>query len=204
MGGVVGGVGRNLAKMGFAVFTLFFLYLHGEDLLRQVRTAAHGLLGARVDGYLEAIGATTRAVVYGIVLTAVAQGAVAGVGYAAVGFDAPLLLAALTVLIALIPFGTPLVWGSLSVWLLLTGATTEGLGLFLWGAGVVSWVDNLVRPMVISTATRIPFLLVMFGVLGGVATFGLIGLFLGPVVLAVALAVWREWLEEHAESGTSA
>ena len=204
MGGVVGGVGRNLAKMGFAVFTLFFLYLHGEDLLRQVRTAAHGLLGARVDGYLEAIGATTRAVVYGIVLTAVAQGAVAGIGYAAVGFDAPLLLAALTVLIALIPFGTPLVWGSLSVWLVLTGATTEGLGLFLWGAGVVSWVDNLVRPMVISSATRIPFLLVMFGVLGGVATFGLIGLFLGPVVLAVALAVWREWLEEHAEPGAAA
>ena len=200
--GVMGGVGRNLAKMGFAVLTLFFLYLHGEDLLRQVRTAARGLLGSRVDGYLEAIGATTRAVVYGIVLTAVAQGAVAGVGYAAVGFDAPLLLGTLTVLIALIPFGTPLVWGTLSFWLLLTGATTQGIGLFLWGIGVVSWVDNLVRPLVISSATRIPFLLVMFGVLGGVTAFGLIGLFLGPVVLAVTLAVWREWQEEHAEPDT--
>jgi hypothetical protein len=200
MGGVMGGVGRNLAKMGFAVLALFFLYLSGEDLLRQVRLAARGLLGARVEGYVEAIGATTRAVVYGLVLTALAQGVMAGIGYAAVGFSAPLLLGALTVLIALIPFGTPFVWGSLALWLVLTGETGKGLALFLWGAVVVSWVDNLVRPLVISSATRIPFLLVMFGVLGGVAAFGLIGLFLGPVVLAVALAVWREWLEEQGET----
>jgi len=70
------------------------------------------------------------------------------------------------------------------------------VGLLLWGALVVSWVDNLIRPLVISSATRIPFLLVMFGVLGGLAAFGLVGLFLGPVVLAVLMAVWREWIEE--------
>ena len=103
MGGVVGGVGRNLAKMGFALLSLFFLYVSGEDLLRQVRSVARSILGARVDSYLEAIGATTRAVVYGIVLTALVQGFVAGLGYAFVGFKAPLLLGALTVLIALIP-----------------------------------------------------------------------------------------------------
>lgn len=200
MGGVVGGVGKNLAKMGFALLSLFFLYLSGEDLLRQVRAVARGILGARIDEYLHAIGATTRAVVYGIVLTAVAQGFVAGIGYALVGFEAPLLLGALTVLIALIPFGTPFVWGSLAAWLVLTGATGKGLFLFIWGAGLVSWVDNLVRPMVISSATRIPFLLVMFGVLGGVTAFGLIGLFLGPVILAVLMAVWREWLEEQGEA----
>jgi predicted PurR-regulated permease PerM len=62
---------------------------------------------------------------------------------------------------------------------------------------VVSWVDNLVRPIVISSATQIPFLLVMFGVLGGVAAFGLVGLFIGPVVLAVMMAVWREWLGQQ-------
>ena len=84
--------------------------------------------------------------------------------------------------------------------MLLTGQTREGIELFIWGAAVVSWVDNLVRPLVISSATRIPFLLVMFGVLGGVAAFGLIGLFLGPVVLAVLMAVWREWLEEQEEA----
>jgi predicted PurR-regulated permease PerM len=81
------------------------------------------------------------------------------------------------------------------VWLLLTGHTMAGVGLLLWGALVVSSVDNLIRPLVISSATRIPFLLVMFGVLGGLVAFGPVGLFLGPVVLAVLLGVWQEWLE---------
>ncbi len=80
------------------------------------------------------------------------------------------------------------------------GDTQAALGLFLWGALVVSWVDNLIRPLVISGPTRIPFLLVFLGVLGGLQAFGLIGLFLGPVVLAIALAIWREWLV-HKRSG---
>jgi predicted PurR-regulated permease PerM len=94
------------------------------------------------------------------------------------------------------PFGTP-VWGALGAWLLFTGKTLEGIGLLLWGALVVSWVDNLIRPLVISSATHIPFLLVMFGVIGGLAAFGLIGMFVGPVVVAVLMAVWREWLEDQ-------
>ena len=89
-----------------------------------------------------------------------------------------------------------MVWAPLGVWLLLTGQTWLGLGLLLWGALVVSWVDNLVRPMVI-TRSRMPFLLVTFGVLGGLAAFGLIGLFLGPVIFAVLVAVWREWVQEQ-------
>jgi predicted PurR-regulated permease PerM len=110
---------------------------------------------------------------------------------------APVLLGALTVLIALIPFGAPLVWGSLAIWMLVTGNLWSGVGLLLWGALAVSWVDNIVRPLVISNATQMPFLLVVFGVLGGVLAFGLVGLFIGPVLLAVSLAIWREWLEEH-------
>jgi len=69
------------------------------------------------------------------------------------------------------------------------------VGLALWGALVVSWIDNLIRPLVISSTVHIPFLLVLFGVLGGILTFGLLGLFLGPVILAVLLAIWREWLQ---------
>ena len=104
----------------------------------------------------------------------------------------------------LIPFGTPLVWGSIGVWLLLTGKTAAGIGLLVWGAVVVSWVDNLIRPIVISSATQIPFLLVMFGVLGGLSAFGMVGLFLGPVILAVLMAVWRQWLDaEKAEATPS-
>jgi predicted PurR-regulated permease PerM len=109
------------------------------------------------------------------------------------------LLGVVTVVLALVPFGAPVVWGSVSIWLLATGATWAGVGLAAWGAVVVSQIDNLLRPLLISSATRIPYLLVLFGVLGGISAFGLIGLFLGPIVIAVLLAVWREWVGEQGQ-----
>lgn len=196
---LLGGVGRNAARLGLALLTVLFLYRDGENLLLQIRQVLGRFVGQRVEAYLAAVGATTRAVVYGLVLTAIAQGALAGLGYWVAGVQSPLLLALMTTLIALIPFGTPFVWGSIGVWLLLTGQTAAGIGLLIWGLVVVSWVDNLIRPIVISSATQIPFLLVMFGVLGGVAAFGLVGLFIGPVVLAVMMAVWREWLGHQSD-----
>lgn len=200
LGQLVGGLGRNAAKLGFAVLTLYFLYRDGEDVLDQVRRVLRRILGARVDGYLAAVGRTTTAVLFGLVLTALAQGALAGLGYWVAGVQGPVLLGAVTALIALIPFGTPFVWGSIGLWLLVTGQTLAGVGLLLWGALVVSGVDNLIRPLVISRATRIPFLPVIFGVVGGVIAFGFIGLFIGPVILAVLITVWSEWLETQ-ESG---
>jgi predicted PurR-regulated permease PerM len=194
---LIGGVGRNAAKLFFAVLSMFFLLRDGPRLLREARAILEGILGPRVHDYLDAIGATTQAVVYALILGAIAQGTVAGVGYLFAGVEAPVLMGAITVLIALIPFGAPLVWGSLALWKLVTGDVWHGVFLLVWGLFVVSWVDNLVRPMVISNATRMPFLLVVFGVLGGVLAFGLVGLFIGPVLLAVSLAIWREWLEEH-------
>jgi predicted PurR-regulated permease PerM len=194
---LVGGVGRNAAKMGLAVLTVLFVYRDGESLLNQVRRVLRRFVGVRAEGYLVAIGSTTTAVLYGLVLTALAQGALAGLGYWVAGIHAPALLGAFTALIALIPFGAPVVWGSLGVWLLMTGETLAGIGLLLWGALVVSWVDNLIRPLVISSAAQIPFLLVLFGVLGGIGAFGLVGMFVGPVIVAVLMAVWREWLEER-------
>ncbi|HKS56342.1 MAG TPA: AI-2E family transporter [Steroidobacteraceae bacterium] len=197
MSKLIGGVGRNVAKLFFAVLSMFFLLRDGPRLLREARAILEGILGPRVHDYLDAIGATTQAVVYALILGALAQGTVAGIGYFFAGVEAPVLMGAITVLIALIPFGAPLVWGSLAMWLLVTGKLGPGIFLLLWGLLAVSWVDNLVRPMVISNATRMPFLLVVFGVLGGVLAFGLVGLFIGPVLLAVSLAIWREWLEEH-------
>ena len=194
---MIGGVGRNVVKLFFAVLSMFFLLRDGPRLLRETTAILEGILGPRIRDYLDAIGSTTQAVVYALILGALAQGAAAGVGYLIFGVKAPVLLAALTALIALVPFGAPLVWGTLSTWLLVTGQVWQGVGLILWGAILVSWVDNIVRPLVISSATRMPFLLVVFGVLGGVLAFGLVGLFIGPVLLAVSLAIWREWLEEH-------
>ncbi len=195
IGVLAGGVGHFVANMGFALLTVFFFYRDGARLAEQARQILRRFLGYRSHGYVKAVADTTKAVVYGIVLTALVQGLLAGLGYWVAGLQAPVLLGALTGLVALIPFGTPFVWGSAGIWLLLTGSTMAGVGLLLWGALAVSSVDNLIRPLVISSATRIPFLLVMFGVLGGLVAFGPVGLFLGPVVLAVLLGVWQEWLE---------
>jgi len=191
---LAGGVGRNVAKFGLAVFALFFLYSHGVSVLAQFRGVATRWLGEAARGYIQTVGVTVRAVVFGIVLTALAQGALAGLGYWVAGIDAPALWGAITALISLIPFVGPVVWIGLSLALLANGETGAALGLFLCGALVVSWVDNLIRPIVISGPTRIPFLLVFLGVLGGVHAFGLIGLFLGPALLAVSVGIWREWL----------
>ena len=191
---LAGGVGRNIAKFGIAVFALFFLYRHGDSILAQFSRVATRWLGEPARGYIHAVGVTVRAVVFGIVLTALAQGALAGLGYWVAGVRAPALWGVITAMVSLIPFVGPVVWIGLSLSLLASGETQAAMGLFLWGALVVSWVDNLIRPLVISGPTRIPFLLVFLGVLGGLNAFGLIGLFLGPVLLAVSVAIWREWL----------
>lgn len=194
---ILGDIGLTAFKFGFALLTAFFLYRDGESLLGEARRVFGGLLGPRAGHYLKAVGDTTQAVLYGLVLTALLQGALAGAGYWAAGVQAPILLGVVTAVFALVPFGTPLVWGLVSGWLLLSGQVWEGTGLAAWGALVVSQIDNLFRPLVISSATRIPYLLILFGVLGGIAAFGLLGLFLGPIVIAVLLAVWREWVHEH-------
>lgn len=191
---VLGGVGYNAGKLGLTLLTAFFFYRDGPEVTRQVSKVLRMLLGNRLDGYLTTTQQTLKAVVYGIVLTAIAQGSLACLGYWAVGLSAPVLLGAVTFFFAMIPFGTPLVWLSASFWLLADGQYWQGIALILWGSLVVSWADNIIRPLVISGATRIPFLLVFFGVLGGLARFGFIGLFLGPVVLGICFAVWHEWL----------
>ncbi|MFM8333718.1 MAG: AI-2E family transporter [Candidatus Methylumidiphilus sp.] len=191
---VLGDVGYNAGKLGFTLLTAFFLYRDGPEVVAQTRKVLRMLLGGRLDAYVTDAEETLKAVVYGIVLTAIGQGVLAGLGYWFVGLDAPILLGVVTAFFAMIPFGTPLVWVSASLWLLADGQHWAGFALLLWGALVVSWVDNIIRPLVISGATRIPFLLVFFGVLGGLAHFGFIGLFLGPVVLGICFAVWREWL----------
>ncbi len=198
---MIGNIGRSAFKFGFAMLTAFFLYRDGESLLHQVRSLLLRLLGTRAGEYLHAIGDTTRAVLYGLLLTALAQGMLAGLGYWVAGLRAPALLGMITVILAIIPFGATAVWATVSLWLFASGDWWAAAGLAAWGAVVISQIDNLLRPMVISSATRIPYLFVLFGVLGGVSAFGLIGLFIGPIVIAVLLAVWKEWLEEQAEAG---
>ncbi len=187
----------NIAKLGMMVMTLFFFYRDGISLVKQIRQALLNIIGKNIDSYINSVGATTQAVVYGIGLTALFQALLAGVGYFVANAPNPFLLSILTFIVALIPFGTPFAWGGIALWLISQGQVTEGIGLGLWGTFVISWVDNLIRPIVISGATKIPFFIIFIGVLGGLTAFGFLGLFLGPVVLAIALAVWREWISQH-------
>ncbi|HTL90883.1 MAG TPA: AI-2E family transporter [Steroidobacteraceae bacterium] len=193
---LVGSIGREAVKMAFTAVSLFFVYRDGERLAAQLARALEQVLGTRVHNYLRAIEQTVKAVVYGLVLTALVQGLLVGVGYWIAGAGAPVFLAALTTVCGLIPFAAPTVWICVCVWLFVKGSTAAAVGLAIWGAIVLGWTDHIVRPFLISREAAIPFILVLFGVLGGLASFGLVGLFIGPVILAVLLAVWREWLFE--------
>jgi predicted PurR-regulated permease PerM len=192
----VGGVSRNAVKLLLAVVCLFFVYRGGERFTGQVARVLEQVLGPRAHGYLRAIGQTVKAVVYGLVLAALIQGVLVGIGYWVAGTGAPVFLAALTTVSGLIPFAAPAVWIGVVLWLLVKGSTVAAVGLAVWGGIVMGWTDHIVRPFLISREADIPFLVVMFGVLGGLAAFGLVGLFVGPVILAVLLAIWREWLHE--------
>jgi predicted PurR-regulated permease PerM len=201
---VLSEISRNLVKLCFAIMTLFFFYRDGQMILAQVSRALEMVIGPRVHHYLETISETTRAVVYGVGLTAVAQAILAGLSYFVAGVPNPMLLTMVTFILALIPFGTPISYFGVGLWLLAQGQTVEAIGVITWGVLIVSSSDNVIRPLVISGATQIPFLLIMFGVLGGIASFGLVGLFIGPVILAILLAIWREWLHENVQEPIAA
>ncbi len=194
---IIGGIGRNVVKLLLTVVSLFFVFRDGSRVAAELARALEQVLGPRVHSYLLAIGQTVKAVVYGLVLAALVQGVLVGVGYWVAGAPAPVFLAALTTVCGLIPFAAPAIWAGVTAWLLLQGKTVAGIGLLVWGGAIMGWTDHIVRPFLISREARIPFLVVLFGVLGGLAAFGLVGLFVGPVILAVLLAIWREWLHEH-------
>ena len=196
---LAGGLGRTVAKIVLFLLILLFVFKDGERVMQQVHALLDWVLGRSADQYLEAAGNATRGVIFGIIVSAIAQGALAGVGYWAFGLPSPATLVLITIVMALIPFGAVLVWGAASIWLLSSGQVWAAAGLIGWGVAVVSQIDNVVRPIVISETARVPFIPVLFGVLGGLLAFGLVGMFLGPVVLAVSVAVWREWAT-HLES----
>lgn len=195
----LGGIGHNVLKLGVVLVTVFFCFRDGKEIIKQLQHGLVRYLGKYQHVYLQAAGNTTRAVVYGLVLAALGQGILAGFGYAVAGVKAPILFGALTALLALIPMGATLVWFPIGIMMTLTDQLLPGLGLLLWGFLVVSTVDNVIRPLVISGASRVPFLVVLFGVLGGLSAFGVVGLFLGPVILAVLLSVWQAWLKQQQE-----
>ena len=195
--GLLGVIGRNIGKLLVTMLTVFLLYRDGDAIIGQWRNVVRRFFANRLDPYILTIATMTRAVVYGLALTAFAQGLIAGIGYAIVGIEGAALFGALTGALSVVPvLGTGSVWGSLAVYLMMSGHLWKGIILLIWGAILVHPTDNVLRPLLISNATKVPFLIVMFGVIGGLATLGLVGAFLGPIVLATGLAAWREWAAE--------
>lgn len=199
---IASGLASNAFKFSISVLCLFFFYLEGENLSTQAARFVR-IAFPRSPTVLEHVGGVVRAVVFGLIGTALVQGLVAGIGYALFGVPSPVALGALTFVASFIPAGPALAWSGAAIWLLLGGKLTAAIGMAVYGLLLVSSIDNVLRPLLISGGqVPIHFLVVFFGVLGGLAAFGMLGLFLGPVLLSVTFALATQFARQ-AEEGTT-
>jgi predicted PurR-regulated permease PerM len=172
-----------------AFFTLFFLFREGGSM-RERAAGVVPLNASQVERLVTGIGNSIVANMYGCLAVGVAQGSLASLAFWVLGLPSPVLWGVVTALFSLIPIvGSAAVWGPAVIILVIGGHWWKGLILLGWGAGVVAQVDSLVRPYVISERAKMHTLLVFFALLGGVKAFGVMGLFVGPVVLSIALVV---------------
>jgi predicted PurR-regulated permease PerM len=188
-----GDVGRLALDAILTLLTLFFFYRHGGELVPQIHITARRVAGGSVDPLIHTLGETVRAVMYGTLSTALTQALLVALGAWAIGLGSPALLGAVAGFLALTPIGPPLVYVPATVWLIVQGRIGGGLLFLAWGVLVVSMTDNVIKSWFLSGGARIPFLLGFFGVLGGLVAFGPIGLFVGPVAIALLLTLWRNW-----------
>jgi len=191
---VVLGIANGVVEFALALFFAWFFFVHGEAIARKLSAVSQRLGGARAQRVLTITGATVRGTVYGLLGTAIVQGILTTFGLWVCGVPRPVLLGAIAGIISVLPVGAPLVWIPAALWLLANGDTVYGIGLALWGGLVISSADNVIRPWFIARGADLPFLLTILGVLGGVIAFGFLGIFLGPVLLAVGFTVINEWL----------
>jgi predicted PurR-regulated permease PerM len=186
---VLGGI----LQLALSIFIAFFFFRDGDAIIGRMHTAIDRIAGDRGHRLALIASVTVRGVVIGILGTALAQGVLMGVGLWMAGIQAAPLLGLVTFFLSPVPIGPPLVWIPAGLWLIHQGATAWGIFLLLWGLLVVSSVDNFLKPMLISRGSDLPFVLVLLGVLGGAVAFGFIGVFLGPVLIAVGYALLKEW-----------
>lgn len=192
MGGQVflGALG-TVASFTVMLFVLFFFLRDGERMADAMLRLVP-LEQARKERLLHHMQGVTRAVVFGTVATAALQGTLVGIGFAIAGLPSPVVFGVIAAVLSVVPFGgTALVWGPAAIWLFVDQHVGYGIFLSVWGAAVVGLADNFVKPLLISGRAEIPTLAVFIGVLGGLATFGLVGMFLGPLVIALAIALLR-------------
>lgn len=205
-------LGRGTLELGLSVFIAFFVFRRGDELALGLQQALTRMIGPRARQFIAVAGGTIEGVVYGILGTALAQGVLAGIGFLLVGVPGALFLGLLTFFLSLIPMGPPLAWVPVVVWLATGDRYFAAAFMAVWGFFVISGIDNVVKPYLISRGSQMPFVLVFLGVIGGVVAFGFLGVFLGPVLLAVGFTLLLAWnrgeriegeAQLAAQSGTS-
>lgn len=201
--------GRALAdgiiQIILSLLIAFFFYRDGHSAANQLHAALHRIAGTKGDRLLELAGATIRAVVYGILGTALLQGVVAAIGFAIAGVPGSVSLGFITFLLALVPGGPLIVAAPAAFWLYRQDSTAWAVFIMAWGV-MVAALDNVVKPLLISRGGSTPMILVMLGVLGGAFAFGVIGMFLGPTLVALGYSLFEQWsvaADGNQESGTA-
>jgi predicted PurR-regulated permease PerM len=191
-------VASRLTILVFTLLTLFFLYRDGPRLTEEAHRISDRLFGPPGGHLGRNAVAAVRGTVNGLVLVGLGEGVLLGIAYLAAGLPHAALLGLATGVLATVPFGAPLVFVVCALVLLVQSHTTAAIALLVFGAVVVFIADHFIRPILIGSSTRLPFLWVLLGIFGGLETFGLIGLFLGPAIMSVLVEMWREGAEKTA------
>ncbi len=186
-------LGSGFLLMLLSLILAFFIYINGGQLVSWVTGLSARIAGQRGDELFRVAGATVRGVVYGFIGTALAQGAAAYFGYWLAGVPNALSFGLVTCLLSLIPGGPGLLGIPVALWLYQQGETGWAIFLAIWIVGVVTSLDNVIKPLLIGKETSLPFVLIMMGVIGGALAWGLLGVFLGPTLLAVCYNVLQRW-----------
>lgn len=192
-------IGHGILDLSLGVLIAFFFFRNGVQVAEQLSALIGRFSGSRGQHLLSVSKKTMIGVVYGMLGTALAQGALAGVGFWIANVPGAPFLGLLTFLLSFLPVGPPLIWVPSALWLFQEGETAMGIFMVIWGLLVISAVDNIIRPYFISLGSSLPLLLVLLGVFGGIIAFGFIGLFIGPTLLALAYTLIKEWSHTERE-----
>jgi predicted PurR-regulated permease PerM len=191
-------IAEGVLQFTLIAFIGYFFYRNGAALVEGLRNALSRIAGDLTERLLGVVGGTINGVVYGIVGTGLAQAVAALVGFLIAGVPGSVMLASLVFILSIIPAGPPLIWVGATVWLAYYDQPGWAVFMALWGFFVISGIDNIVKPLLISRGAAMPFVLVLLGVFGGVLAFGFVGIFLGPTLLAVGYNLVRRWTESRA------
>ena len=184
---------RRLTLFLFTLLTLFFLFRDGRALNRQVAQAGRRVFGPSGERVAAQVVASVHGTVNGLVLVGLGEGVLLGIAYVVLGVPHPTIFGAVTAVAAIIPFGAPLAFCLAALLLATGGSMAKAIVLVCLGMLITFIADHFVRPVLIGGATKLPFIWVLFGILGGVEAWGLLGLFLGPAIMAALILLWREW-----------